>query len=81
LEIEVANFYPAIAFSLGRRLYDLTQSRVHVAVTKAFLRSLARLDLAESRVGRFAEVAGTADSPPAQAGQTQRAAERLPAPR
>ena len=37
----------------SRRLYDATQSRIHVIVTKAFLRSLARLDLAESRVGRF----------------------------
>ena len=31
-----------------------TQSRIHVIVTHGFLRSLARLDLAESRVGRFA---------------------------
>jgi hypothetical protein len=54
IEIEVANFYPAIASSLSRRLYEITQSRIHVIVTHAFLRSLARLDLAESRVGRFA---------------------------
>ena len=54
IEIEVANFYPAIAFSISRRLYDITQSRIHVIVTHAFLRSLARMDLAESRVGRFA---------------------------
>jgi hypothetical protein len=53
IEIEVANFYPAIAFGLSRRLYDHTQSRIHVIVTHAFLRSLARMDLAESRVGRF----------------------------
>ena len=31
-----------------------TQSRIHVIVTHGFLRSLARLDLAESRVGRLA---------------------------
>jgi hypothetical protein len=51
--VEVANFYPAIAAGLGRRLYDATQSRIHVIVTKSFLRSLARLDFAESRVGRY----------------------------
>jgi hypothetical protein len=53
--VEVANFYPAIAFGLGRRIYDATQSRIHVTVTRGFLRSLARLDLAESRVGRLAD--------------------------
>ncbi len=51
--VEVANFYPAIAAGLGRRLYDITQSRIHVIVTERFLRSLARLDFAESRVGRY----------------------------
>ncbi len=51
--VEVANFYPAIAARLGRRLYDVTQSRIHVIVTMSFLRSLVRLDFAESRVGRF----------------------------
>jgi hypothetical protein len=51
--VEVANFYPSIASGLGRRIYDVTQSRIHVVVTSRFLRSLARLDLAESRVGRF----------------------------
>ena len=51
VEVEVANFYPAIASRLGRWLYDATQSRIHVIVTYGFLRSLARLDLAESRVG------------------------------
>jgi hypothetical protein len=53
VEVEVANFYPSIASRLSRRLYNVTQSRIHVIVTHAFLRSLARLDLAESRVGRF----------------------------
>ncbi len=53
VEIEVANFYPSIASGLSRRVYELTQSRIHVIVTHAFLRSLARLDLAESKVGRF----------------------------
>lgn len=51
VEVEVANFLPAIASGLGRRLYNATQGRIHVFVTNGFLRSLARLDLAESRVG------------------------------
>jgi hypothetical protein len=51
--VEVANFYPAIYSRLGRRVYDATQSRIHVIVTNRFLRSLVRLDLAESRVGRY----------------------------
>ncbi len=53
VEVEVANFYPSIASRLSRRVYNATQSRIHVIVTHAFLRSLARLDLAESKVGRF----------------------------
>jgi hypothetical protein len=53
---EVANFYPALAgwgwfARIGRHLYRVTQLRIHVVVTHAFLRSLARLDLAESRIG------------------------------
>jgi hypothetical protein len=54
VEVEVANFYPSIASGLSRRIYNATQSRIHVIVTNSFLRSLARLDLAESRVGRLA---------------------------
>jgi hypothetical protein len=54
VEIEVANYYPSIASGLGRRLYEVTQSRIHVVVTHGFLRSLRRLDLAESRVRRLA---------------------------
>ncbi|HWX95614.1 MAG TPA: hypothetical protein VNZ01_02095, partial [Solirubrobacteraceae bacterium] len=54
VEVEVANFYPAIAAGLGRWLYEVTQSRIHVLVTHGFLRSLARLELAESKVGRLA---------------------------
>lgn len=53
VEVEVANFFPAIAFGLSRWLYENTQSRIHVIITHSFLHSLARLDLAESRVGRF----------------------------
>jgi len=54
VEVEVANFYPSIASSIGRWVYANTQSRIHVIVTHGFLRSLARLDLAESKVGRYA---------------------------
>jgi len=46
--------YPSIASRLSLGLYNATQSRIHVIVTYGFLRSLVRLDLAESRVGRFA---------------------------
>jgi hypothetical protein len=53
VEVAVVNFYPAIASRLSLWLYNVTQSRIHVIVTYGFLRSLARLDLAESRVGRF----------------------------
>jgi hypothetical protein len=56
VEVEVANFYPAIASAIGRWLYTITQSRIHVLVTHGFLHSLARLDLAESKVGRFRTV-------------------------
>ena len=52
-EVEVANFYPALASGVARWFYAVTQSRIHVLVTHGFLRSLARLDLAESVVGRY----------------------------
>jgi hypothetical protein len=54
VEVEVANFYPSIASAFSQRFYAFTQSRMHVLITLAFLRSLAKLDLAESVVGRFA---------------------------
>jgi hypothetical protein len=53
IELEVANFYPAIAAGFSTPVYELTQNVVHVLVTHAFLRSLAKLDLATSRVGRL----------------------------
>jgi hypothetical protein len=56
VEVEVANFYPAIARRLSSFVYTNTQSRIHVIVTHGFLRSLAKLDLAESKVGRFARI-------------------------
>jgi hypothetical protein len=61
--VEVANFYPAIAHRLSRFVYTNTQSRIHVIVTHGFLRSLRRLDLAESKVGRFAEIDEVPDPP------------------
>ena len=53
---EVASFFPAIAgrgrFSrMGHFFYRETQLRLHVLVTHAFLRSLAKLELAHSVVG------------------------------
>lgn len=54
IEVEVANFHPAIATRLGKRIYNATQAKIHVVVTNGFLRSLARLDLAESQVRQFA---------------------------
>jgi hypothetical protein len=54
VEVEVANFHPAIVSGFGRRVYNATQSKIHVFITNGFLRSLARLDLAESKVGQLA---------------------------
>ena len=54
VEVEVANFYPALASAVARWFYSATQSRIHVIVTHGFLRSLSKLDLAESVVGRYA---------------------------
>lgn len=53
---EVANFYPMLGgwgwwARFGRLIYSGTQLRIHVIVTRAFLRSLGRLDLAPSAVG------------------------------
>jgi hypothetical protein len=60
---EVANFYPLVAGwgwfrKIGRHVYRITQLRIHVILTHAFLRSLARLDLVPSRVGTFAPARG-----------------------
>jgi hypothetical protein len=54
---EVVNFYPMIASRLGRWFYNQTQLRIHVIVTHAFLRSLANLELEESRAGIFSPAA------------------------
>jgi hypothetical protein len=53
IEVEVANFYPAIAAGFSTPVYEATQSSIHVLVTHAFLRSLAKLRLARSKVGRL----------------------------
>jgi hypothetical protein len=68
--VEVANFYPAVAHRLSRFIYTNTQSRIHVIVTHGFLRSLRRLDLAESRVGRFAGI-DEVPNPPIEDGGAQ----------
>jgi hypothetical protein len=57
VQVAVANFYPSIAATFSRPVYRMTQAFVHVLVTHAFLRSLARLDLARSRAGRLEGVA------------------------
>jgi hypothetical protein len=75
----VANFYPAIAAGwlphwiarIGGWLYRETQLRIHVIVTNAFLRSLARLELAPSVVGALRARAEDA----AEAGDLEAAAE------
>jgi hypothetical protein len=54
IEVEVANFYPSIAARFSSPVYRATQAFVHVLVTHAFLRSLATLELKESKVGRLA---------------------------
>jgi hypothetical protein len=58
--MEVANFYPAIAARFSMPVYMATQSVVHVLVTHSFLRSLATLDLAQSKIKRLADPRPTA---------------------
>jgi GNAT superfamily N-acetyltransferase len=68
VEVEVANFYPAIAFGISQWFYKNTQSRIHVLATHGFLRSLKKMKLAQSRVGRLVEltVDQVPDPPPAR---------------
>lgn len=73
IEVEVANFYPSIAVGFSTPVYEMTQSAIHVLVTHAFLRSLARLRLAKSRVGALS---GQPDTP--AMGQPQAPATRPP---
>jgi hypothetical protein len=53
VQVEVANFYPAVAGWFTRGFYRATQARIHVLVTHGFLRSLESLHLDRSAVGRF----------------------------
>lgn len=55
IEVEVANFFPSIAVGFSIPVYEMTQSAIHVLVTNAFLRSLAKLDLAQSKIGELAD--------------------------
>jgi hypothetical protein len=66
IEVEVANFYPAIATWVARWFYQQTQSRIHVLVTHGFLRSLGRRPLEDSAVGRFVAPALRRPLPPAE---------------
>src|SRR5919199_4193138 len=77
---EVGNFYPTIAGwgwfkSIGSFVYRVTQLAIHAVVTNAFFRSLARLDLAPSVVGKLRRQAAEAraEGDP----QTARAAEKV----
>ena len=56
IEVEVANFYPSIAAGFSTPVYEMTQSALHVLVTHAFLRSLAKLNLATSKIGRLSRI-------------------------
>ena len=77
VEVTVANYYPRIAAAFTRWVYAATQSRIHVLVTYGFLKSLARLDLAPSRVGRFASIGEVPD--PEGPGPGERRQGRTPA--
>jgi hypothetical protein len=68
VEVEVANYYPALAFGVSQFFYRNTQSRIHVLATHGFLRSLKKMRLAESRVGRLEHltVDQVPDPPPAR---------------
>lgn len=62
---EVGNFYPLIRGwgwfeTIGQFIYRVTQFAIHVVVTDAFFRSLARLDLAPSVVGAMRQQAAEA---------------------
>lgn len=72
VELEVSGFYPTMSSGLAYRVYKNTQSRYHVLLAYGFMRSLARSDLAPSKIGRFAlDDAAVEDGP---------APERLPPP-
>jgi hypothetical protein len=62
VEVEVANFYPALS-GLSRRFYVNTQSRFHVIACTFFLKRLVRRELAPSKVGQYAGPRGPAEAP------------------
>lgn len=78
IEMEVANFYPAIAVGFSMPVYEATQSSIHVLVTHAFLRSLANLDLASSKVGRLAVLPPETTAGPQPDGRIRDPAGRAP---
>jgi hypothetical protein len=80
IEVEVANFYPAIAAGFSMPVYEATQSAIHVLVTHAFLRSLAKLRLARSKVGLLRWRPGQAQPPPPRARRSAGAARRSAQP-
>ncbi len=80
IEVEVANFYPAIAAEFSMPAYMATQAFVHVLVTHAFLRSLAKLELAESKVGALSNLAPVEAPPPPHAVARGNGARGTPAP-
>ncbi len=60
IRAEVQNFYPLLRgrgrfARLGAHIYAATELRIHVIITRGFLRSLSRLDLPPSAVGALAE--------------------------
>jgi hypothetical protein len=70
VEVEIASFYPAIAFRIARWVYANTQSRIHVLVTHGFLRSLSNLELEKSVIGRFEPADGAPLERPVTVGDT-----------
>lgn len=73
VRVEVANFHPAIATGLGKRVYYATQAKIHVLVTNGFLRSLRKLDLAQSKVGLLTPQEQPTDAGPSSADAAARA--------
>ncbi len=86
IEVAVANFYPSIAAGFSTPVYEATQSALHVLVTHAFLRSLANLNLATSKIGRLSMIMparfrpshATAPKPPEQSEERQAVSSNQP---
>ena len=56
VDVEIANYFPQIAVLFSKWIYAATQSKIHVLVCCAFLRSIAHGDLAESRLVHFTHI-------------------------